>query len=329
MSDFYKDFDISVSQSVCHQPASMADVLRPRDCSLCHATIPFREALTSFRMVFNRLVAFWIISSPLSFLSRKSFSKSWTQAPQNWEENGVIRWWLKNSPSLSQCWFVTRPPPQFILGFHTARNKAVVETWERDPFHGIPPARVARSDMPNLPPPDRDLRSSCPLGQRGCTSGHSWWFGSAEIKSEREYTRPERTLTLPHHCHDESLFVSMVTQHRSSSWDSRSPGPIPGLQKQSLIFLFQAFFSWFCYWLYPWRLRRSSSCKEKGLSLQPGQNHLYWPPQKLHWPEEGFCLPAEIPYQLRRWERKVVSVAPTNLQKNQRRERLKFCRKTI
>ena len=102
-------------------------------------------------------------------------------------------------------------------------------------FHGIHPARVARSD---IPPPDRDLRSSCPLGQRGCTSGHSWRFGSAEIKSEREYIRPERTLTLlPHHCQDESLFVSMVTRHRSSSWYSRSPGPIPGLQKQPLIFL--------------------------------------------------------------------------------------------
>lgn len=156
-----------------------------------------REALTSFRIVFNRLVAFWIISSPLSFLSRKSFSKSWTQTPQNWGE--LFAGWLKN-----QCWFVPRPPPQINFGFSYYKKQSW--TWERVLFHM--PFTVARSDMPNLPPPDRDLRSSCPLGQRGCTSGHSWRFGSAEIKSEREYIRQERTLTLlPHHQWDTTTKV--------------------------------------------------------------------------------------------------------------------------
>ena len=81
-----------------------------------------REALTSFRIVFNRLVAFWIISSPLSFLSRKSFSKSWTQTPQNWGE--LFAGWLINDPSLSQCWFVPRPPPQINLGFSYCKKQS-------------------------------------------------------------------------------------------------------------------------------------------------------------------------------------------------------------
>ena len=184
-------------------------------------------------MVFNRLVAFWIISSPLSFLSRKSFSKSWTYRHHIIGGGNVViplgffPWVTQKYPS--QCSLVPRPPPQFIFGFSYCRKQCCDGNlgksslpWNTCIWYKL---RYLWSDMPNLPPPDKDLRSSCPLGQRDCTSGHSWRFGSAEIEPEREYGKRE-------YYRITSLFVSMVTRHSSSFWDSRSAGLIPGLQKQ-------------------------------------------------------------------------------------------------
>ena len=192
MSDFYKDFDISVSQSVCHQPASMADVLRSRSYSLCHATISFSEKHSLLLGQFSTGQQ----PSGSSVLLYPSCPENPSVSPEHRHHR------IGESYSLGDSKINVGLFPglhhRLILVFHTARNKAVAGTWERVLFHV--PFTVARSDMPNLPPPDRDLRSSYPLGQRGCTSGHSWRFGSAEIKSEREYIRQERTLTLlPHH----------------------------------------------------------------------------------------------------------------------------------